>query len=234
MMNIRKNFERGKANFGWLDSRHSFSFGNYYDPDHMGFAKLRVINEDWVKGGQGFEAHPHKDMEIITYVLEGALKHEDSIGNSSIINKDDFQKMSAGSGIVHSEYNNSDSRPVHMYQIWILPDKAGIEPDYQQLSLDKVSISGDLKLIASGNSSGSDIILINQDVDIYIGVLENEKSIKYNSKPRRDAWIQVTKGSAKISGRILDEGDGVAVKDENEINIETDSYGEILLFDMVH
>lgn len=234
MINIRKSFERGRADFGWLDSRHTFSFGNYYDPDHMGFGKLRVINEDRVKGGQGFGSHPHRDMEIITYVLNGALKHKDSMGNSSVINKNDFQKMSAGTGVVHSEYNNSESEPVHFYQIWILPEKTGIKPDYQQLNIDKNFIAGNLKLIASGNSVNKDVISINQDADIYIGSLDNGKKFVHETKPDRDIWVQVTKGTARISERVLDEGDGASIKDEKEITIETDNYGEILLFDMVH
>ncbi|MGH7884180.1 MAG: pirin family protein [Thermodesulfobacteriota bacterium] len=233
MINIRKSNERGNVDFGWLKSCHTFSFGNYYDPKYMGFGKLRVINEDWVKGGQGFGSHPHRDMEIITYVMEGALEHKDSMGNSSTINKNDFQKMSAGTGVVHSEYNNSESRPVHLYQIWILPEKTGINPDYQQLNIDKDSIAGNLKLIASGNSVDENVISINQDADIYIGSLKNGTTFRYENKTARDIWIQVTKGTAKISERVLDEGDGASISGENEIIIETNSFGEILLFDMI-
>lgn len=232
MINIRRANERGNVNLGWLNSYHTFSFGNYYDPEHMGFGKLRVINEDWVTGGEGFGSHPHGDMEIITYVLEGALKHKDSMGNSSVIKENDFQKMSAGTGVVHSEYNNSETEPVHLYQIWILPDKKGVKPSYNQLHITKEDINGKLNLIATGDANGK--IHLNQDAKIYISSLHEGDIVEFKAGDSRDIWVQVIKGKITLSGIKLAEGDGASVENESKIEINTDKYGEVLLFDMAH
>lgn len=233
MINIRKSEQRGHHNFGWLDTYHTFSFGDYYDPDNMGFRSLRVINEDRVKGGTGFGSHPHRDMEIVTYVMDGALRHEDNFGHGSVIKKDYFQKMSAGTGIIHSEYNDSDTDPVHLYQIWIHPDHKGIKPNYGQVHIKRNDIENKLKLIASGNRKKDDApIHIHQDAHLYISSLDGTAEINYKQGKNRYAWIQVTKGLVKVLGKTLEEGDGAAVSGESDLSISTDSYGEFLLFDL--
>jgi len=233
MINVRKSEERGHNNFGWLDTYHTFSFGDYYDPDNMGFRSLRVINEDQVKGGAGFGSHPHRDMEIITYVMDGALRHEDNFGHNSVIKKDYFQKMSAGTGIIHSEYNDSETETVHLYQIWILPDHKGIKPNYGQVHIKRSEIENRLMLIASSNKDVYEApIHIHQDARLYIAKLDNSAGVSHKLENNRYAWIQVTKGSVKILGKNLEEGDGAAVSGETEINISPKSYGEFLLFDL--
>ncbi len=234
MIKIRKSDERGHVNWGWLDSYYSFSFGNYYDPENMGFSKLRVINEDWISGGGGFDSHPHSDMEIITYVLDGALEHKDSMGNSSVIRKNDLQKMTAGSGVLHSEYNHSDTDEVHLLQIWITPAELGLKPSYEQKRIDPVSIKGNLKLVASGSKEiiDNEPIRINQDVDLYIGSLEKGQSIKNTFDINRNIWLQLARGSMTINNQGIEAGDGVSISNETEIELSTSKSAEFLLFNM--
>ena len=234
MIKIRKSDERGHVNWGWLDSYYSFSFGNYYDPENMGFPKLRVINEDWISGGGGFDSHPHSDMEIITYVLDGALEHKDSMGNSSVIRKNDLQMMTAGRGVLHSEYNHSDTDEVHLLQIWITPAELGLKPSYEQKKIDPVSIKGNLKLVASGSKEiiDNEPIRINQDVDLYIGSLEKGQSIKNTFDINRNIWLQLARGSMNINNQGIEAGDGVSISNETEIEISTSKSAEFLLFNM--
>lgn len=228
-LSIRQSENRGKANFGWLDSKHSFSFGHYYNPDHMGFGPLRVINEDRVAPGRGFPTHPHSDMEIISYVLEGALEHKDSIGTGSVIRPGDVQRMSAGSGIRHSEFNASKSDPVHFLQIWIVPDKKGLKPSYEQKTFSEAEKRGTLRLI--GSRDGRDgSVTIHQDVDLYAAVLSPGMSVSHDLNKGRQAWVQVARGSVTINGNRLTAGDGAAANDSGVLAIEGD--GEVLLFDI--
>jgi redox-sensitive bicupin YhaK (pirin superfamily) len=233
MIKIRRRSERGHTNFGWLDSYHTFSFGDYLDPDHMGFHKLRVINEDTVKGGGGFGSHPHRNMEIVTYVLDGSLEHKDSIGNGSVIRKGDVQRMSAGTGIVHSEYNHSESEPVHFLQIWILPREKGIEPGYEQRSVDAKSVKGKLGLIATGNiGKNNDAFHLNQDVDIYLSSLEKGQQVKHTTEADHHLWVQAISGSLILNGEILEQGDGASISNEQGLEISTNVSADFLLFDM--
>lgn len=232
MITIRPANERGAANFGWLDSHHSFSFGNYYDPDHMGFGTLRVINEDKVSPAQGFSTHGHRDMEIISYVLEGALEHKDSIGNGSVIRPGDVQRMSAGSGILHSEYNSSKSDPVHFLQIWILPGQKGIEPSYEQTHFSEAEKQGTLRLVGSPDGrEGS--VTIHQDVDLYATSLKDGESVSHSLRQGRVAWVQVARGGIDLNGHTLTAGDGAAVTDLEALTLSAVSENaEVLLFDM--
>lgn len=210
MMTLRSANDRGAANFGWLDSRHSFSFGNYYDPAHMGFASLRVINEDKVAPGGGFPSHGHRDMEIISYVIEGALEHKDSLGTGSIIRPGDVQRMSAGSGIRHSEYNASGRAPVHFLQIWILPEREGIAPGYEQKHFAPAEMQGQLRLV--GSRDGRDgSITIHQDVNLYAAKLAEGESVDAVVGGDRSLWLQVVRGSLTLNGQPLYAGDGAAI-----------------------
>lgn len=231
MIAIRPSHERGLADFGWLNSHHTFSFGEYYDPDHMGFATLRVINEDRVQPGKGFGTHGHRDMEIISYVLEGELEHKDSIGNGSVIRPGDVQRMSAGTGILHSEYNPSTDAPVHFLQIWILPDQKGLEPSYEQKQFSLDREKGTLQLV--GSKTGRDgSVLIHQDVDLYAASLPANESLSYTLAEERSAWIQVARGTVQLNGLTLSSGDGVAVKQEMRLDLSATEDAEVLLFDM--
>ena len=232
MLTIRSAADRGNANFGWLDSRHTFSFGSYYDPAHMGFGPLRVINEDKVAPGQGFPTHSHRDMEIISYVVEGALEHKDSIGNGSIIRPGDVQRMSAGSGISHSEYNASRESPVHFLQIWVLPNQQGIEPGYEQIYFSPEEKQGKLRLVGSQNGRDGSIT-IHQDVNLYAARLTSGESIDYALSANRAGWLQIVRGGAALNGNLLSAGDGVAIASPETLTIEGHSEDtEILLFDM--
>lgn len=232
MITLRSAQERGAANFGWLNSRHTFSFGNYYDPNHMGFADLRVINEDKVSPGQGFGKHGHRDMEIISYVLEGALEHQDSIGTGSVIRPGDVQRMSAGTGIFHSEFNASTTEPVHFLQIWILPDTKGIEPGYEQKTFSEAEKRGKLRLVGSRDGrEGS--ITIHQDVNLYATSLQAGDTVNYSLTEGRVAWLQVAKGAVQLNGQTLTAGDGAAIAEEPQITLQgTANNAEVLLFDM--
>ena len=232
MIIIRPAQERGQANFGWLDSKHTFSFGSYYDPSHMGFSNLRVINEDKVQPGQGFGTHSHKDMEIISYVLQGELEHKDSIGNGSVIRPGDVQRMSAGTGIAHSEFNASDTDPVHFLQIWIWPDQKGIKPSYEQKHFSLDEKQGRLRLVASPDGRDNSVT-IHQDANLYVAVLNKGDRVNHSTNKNRSLWIQVARGSAKINGQTLQAGDGAAITQETDIALAaTTDNTEILLFDL--
>lgn len=232
MIAVRKAEERGVARFGWLDSRHSFSFGHYYDPAHMGFRALRVINEDRVAPGAGFETHGHRDMEIISYVLDGALAHRDSLGSGSVIRPGDVQRMTAGTGIRHSEFNASKSEPVRFLQIWILPERQGLAPGYEQKTFPASEKRGRLRLVASRDGREGSVTL-HQAVDLYAALSEPGTALSHRLAPGRHAWLQVARGAVTLNGEPLRQGDGAAVSGETELTIaaaEEDS--EILLFDL--
>lgn len=231
MISIRRGQERGHFNFGWLDTYHSFSFGDYRDPDHMGFRSLRVINEDVVSPGSGFPFHPHRDMEIITYIVSGALEHQDSLGTGSVIRRGDVQSMSAGTGIRHSEFNPSEDTPVHLLQIWIIPSEEGRQPQYDQKHFPVDEVKNHLHLIASREGkSGS--MTIGQDVDLYASIMESGNRFVHALMPGRACWIQMIKGESTVNGERLHAGDGAAILDENDILVEAVSESELLLFDM--
>lgn len=231
MIKVRHSDERGAANFGWLDSKHSFSFGHYYDPDHMGFGPLRVINEDKVLGGEGFDTHGHQDMEIISYVLDGALEHKDSIGTGSVIRPGDVQRMTAGSGIRHSEFNHSQSDPVHFLQIWIMPEREGLEPGYEQKSFSEEDRSGALRLLASRSGADGSLV-VHQDVDLYGSLLNQGDELTHRVRPGRKVWVQVARGTVAVNGEHLGSGDGAALADEEQVTLVAASDAEVLLFDM--
>ena len=232
MITIRPAQERGNANFGWLDSKHTFSFGSYYDHNHMGFANLRVINEDKVQPGKGFGTHSHRDMEIISYVLEGELEHKDSIGNGSTIRPGDVQRMSAGIGIAHSEFNGSTRDLVHFLQIWITPDHEGIEPSYEQKNFPLADRQGKLKLVASADGRDGSVT-IHQDASLYVAVMNQGDRVSYNTDKSRSLWLQVAKGAVEVNGRALNTGDGAAVTQETDLEVvATADNTEILLFDL--
>ncbi|MDJ0736640.1 MAG: pirin family protein [Nostocaceae cyanobacterium] len=232
MITIRHSQDRGVANFGWLDSRHTFSFGYYYDPRHMGFGSLRVINEDKVAPAKGFGAHGHRDMEIISYVLDGALEHKDNIGNGSVIRPGDVQRMSAGTGILHSEFNSSNTEPVHFLQIWLLPDQRGIEPSYEQKTFSPEEKQGQLRLVGSRNGRDGSVT-IHQDVDLYSTLLGNGSAVSHRLENGRQAWIHVARGSVELNGHQLYAGDGAAISQEHNITLQgVSSDAEVLLFDM--
>jgi quercetin 2,3-dioxygenase len=232
MITIRSAQDRGMADFGWLHSQHTFSFGQYQDPQHMGFGKLRVINEDRVAPGKGFATHGHQDMEIVSYVLDGALEHKDSLGTGSVILPGDVQRMSAGTGIRHSEFNASQTEPVHFLQIWILPERDGMAPGYAQKNFTNAEKSGKLRLV--GSRDGRDgSIAIHQDVSFYAGILQNNDTVSYDFAPGRLAWLQLARGAAKLNDYDLKAGDGVAIDGEAQILIASlASDTEVLLFDM--
>ena len=230
MISIRKSEERGHADHGWLDSRHSFSFADYYDPKFMGFRSLRVINEDRVVGGAGFDTHPHRDMEIISYVLSGALRHRDSMGHESVIRTGEIQQISAGKGILHSEFNHSAVEPVHFLQIWITPDTKGDTPKYAERSYAQAG-PGRLHLVAAqGGRDGS--IPIYQDADMYIGKLAAADRITHTVRSGRNAWVQVAEGAITLNGQPLRAGDGAAASEEARLDLVADSDTTLVLFDL--
>ena len=231
MIQIRRSDDRGKADFGWLDSRHSFSFGQYHDPEHMGFRSLRVINEDRVRPAAGFGTHAHQDMEIISLVLSGSLAHKDSMGNGSVLTAGDVQRMTAGSGVRHSEMNPSLEDPVHFLQIWIQPEEKGLEPGYQEANFSDDDEQGGLRLIASGKPTNGEL-KIHQDVDLYASVLDAEARAELNLRPGRHAWIQVIRGEVAVNGEELHTGDGAAVSEETALELKARSETELLIFDL--
>jgi hypothetical protein len=231
MITLRQSSDRGHANHGWLDSYHTFSFANYYDPNHMGFRALRVINEDWVQSGKGFGTHGHRDMEIITYVLDGVLEHKDSLGNGAVITPGEVQRMSAGTGIMHSEFNPSQTEPVHLLQIWIIPDRQGLQPSYEQRAFGLEERQGKLRLIAARDGREG-AVTIHQDVDLYSAVLQKGDRVSYQLQPNRYGWLQVAKGEVSLNGNALKTGDGVALSEAESLKIGTDTNAEILLFDL--
>ncbi|HEY8132434.1 MAG TPA: pirin family protein [Thermoanaerobaculia bacterium] len=230
MIQIRKAEERGHFNHGWLDTYHTFSFADYYDPEFMGFRTLRVINEDKVAPGRGFGTHSHRDMEIVTYVLDGALEHRDSMGTGSVIRPGEVQRMSAGTGVLHSEINPSGSEPVHLLQIWILPERRGIQPEYEQKTFPAEERKGKLRLVAS--KDGKDGALkIHQDAKLFAGTLTDGQPITYDLPAGRYAWLQVARGSVDVNGQTLHAGDGAAIEDERTITLSGRD-AEVLLFDL--
>lgn len=231
MITIRAARARGHAQHGWLDSYHTFSFGNYYEPAHMGFRSLRVINDDRVAPGQGFATHSHSDMEIITFVLEGAVAHKDSIGNVATIRPGEVQRMSAGTGIAHSEYNPSNDELTHLLQIWILPDRQGLEPSYEQIAFPLEERLGKLRLIASPDGKDGSVT-IHQNVKLLTAVLEPEQQVTYELERERHGWLQITRGEISIDGQRLEAGDGAAITQERQLKIQAITNSEILLFDL--
>ncbi|MFI5176527.1 MAG: pirin family protein [Terriglobia bacterium] len=231
MIIVRPGNERGHNNLGWLDTYHTFSFDTYFDPQHMGFRQLRVINEDRVKPGSGFGTHPHRDMEIITYVLEGALEHQDSMGNGSVIRPGEVQRMSAGTGITHSEYNQSSSEGVHLLQIWILPEKKGLTPSYEQREFTRDKNGSALQLIASG-SPRDGAVAVHQDIDLYAALLNPGEKVTYPMRPHRHAWVQVARGAIAINQVPLKAGDGAAISNEKQLELTGTENAEVLVFDL--
>ncbi|NJK72666.1 MAG: pirin family protein [Synechococcaceae cyanobacterium SM2_3_60] len=231
MLTLRPSDARGKANFGWLNSHHSFSFGSYYDPRFMGFASLRVINEDWIAGGGGFPTHGHSDMEIVTYVLEGALEHRDSLGNGAVMRYGDVQRMTAGTGIRHSEFNASTTEPVHLLQIWLLPGEAGLTPSYEQTYFEPESKQNHLRLIGSPTGEAGSVV-IHQDVNLYASILAAGKTVAHNLSDNRVAWLQVARGGITVNGQALQAGDGLAIQSATPLAIQGTEDSEFLLFDM--
>jgi quercetin 2,3-dioxygenase len=231
MINVRPSEERGGGDYGWLNTRHTFSFNTYHDPKFMGFRSLRVINEDRVAPGQGFPTHPHRDMEIITYILEGAIAHKDSLGTGSVIRPGDGQRISAGSGILHSEANPSKTEGVHFLQIWILPDRQGIKPSYEQKAFRKDEKRGKLRLIASPTGKDGSVT-IHQDAKLYVTLLGPGETVTHQMEPDRHAWIQIAKGSVELNGKVLKQGDGAAVSNEKQLTLKGTEDAEVLLFDL--
>ena len=231
MINIRKATDRGHADHGWLNTYHTFSFADYYDQKQMGFRELRVINEDRVQPKEGFPTHPHRDMEIVTYVLEGALEHKDSMGNGSVIRPGEVQRMSAGTGITHSEFNHSGSELVHFLQIWILPEQKGVTPGYEQTFFPDEEKRKNLRLIASRDGRNGSVT-INQDVNLYAALLEQGEEIDHVVPAGRHVWLQVARGSVEINGHHLEAGDGAAISDEKQLIVTGKEKAELLLFDL--
>ena len=231
MISIIRSSDRGRANFGWLESKHTFSFGNYYNPRQMGFGNLRVINEDRVQPAKGFGTHGHRDMEIISYVISGALEHKDSMGNGSIIQVGDVQRMTAGTGVQHSEFNHSKTDTVHFLQIWILPETKSLEPGYEQRNFSSAEKKNTLRLIGSRDGrEGS--VTIHQDVDLYAAVMEADTVLSHTFSGQRGAWIQLVHGEISLNGQTLSAGDGAAVESIDAVEIKADTHSEVLLFDM--
>ncbi len=231
MIQIRKSTDRGHANHGWLDTYHTFSFSSYRDPKHMGFRSLRVMNEDWVAPGQGFGSHPHQDMEIVTYVLEGALEHKDSMGNGEVLRPGEFQRMTAGTGITHSEFNPSATEPVHLYQIWLYPSQKGLEPSYEQKRFPEAERKNRLRLVASREADQGSL-LIHQDARIFLARLEPGQEVVHDLAPGRHAWLQVLRGSVKLNGLELQTSDGASISDETSLSIQSTDDAEVMLFDL--
>src|SRR5215470_4194562 len=232
MIAVRKSKDRGHADHGWLDTRFSFSFAEYFDARHVQFRTLRVMNDDRVAGGGGFPTHPHRDMEIVTYVLEGALEHQDSMGHGSVIRPGDVQYMGAGTGVTHSEFNASQKEPVHLYQIWMFPDKPGHRPTYDQKSFAREEKQGKLRLLASPDGRDGSL-KIRQDNELYATILGPSQSVRHKLEPERHAYVQVARGSITLNGQKLSEGDGAAVSAEPAVELVGVRDAEVLLFDLV-
>lgn len=231
MLEVRKSQERGHANHGWLESYHSFSFAGYHDPKYMGFRALRVINENRVEPGRGFDAHSHRDMEILSFVLDGALEHKDNMGNGSVIRPGELQLMRAGTGVTHSEYNHSETEPVHFLQIWIIPDAEGLEPAYDQKAFPQEERSGRLKLLASPDGTDGSV-QVHQDVSLYSAILGSGEVLSERLSEGRYAWVQVISGDLTVNGHAVSGGDGVAIAKEDEISLAASGPAEILLFEL--
>jgi redox-sensitive bicupin YhaK (pirin superfamily) len=231
MIELRKAQERGHADHGWLKTYHTFSFADYHDREHMRFRALRVMNEDFVAPGRGFGTHPHRDMEIVTYVLEGALEHKDSMGNGEVLRPGEFQRMSAGTGITHSEFNPSSTEPVHLYQIWLLPERQGIDPSYEQKRFSEAERHNCLRLVASRDAQQGSL-LIHQDASIYLANLEAGFNLSHPLDSERHAWLQVLRGEVALGTLKMQAGDGAAVSGELELDITAQTDAEVMLFDL--
>ncbi len=237
MMKLRPATERGHANHGWLDSHHTFSFADYHAPEHMGFRALRVINDDRVAGGGGFGAHPHRNMEIVSYVLEGALAHKDSMGTGSVIRPGDVQRMSAGTGVTHSEFNESKTEGVHFLQIWLMPKAQGMAPGYEQKTFSEAEKNGKLRVVASPDGRDGSVT-IHADAVLYAGVFREgeaaELTLAQGTGPARHGWVHVARGTVTVNGKVLGEGDGAALSDEGNVRVEgkTSAPAEVLVFDL--
>lgn len=226
---IRKAKERGHANYGWLNTYHTFSFGDYHDPQHMGFRSLRVINDDTIKAGKGFDMHQHGDMEILTYVISGALAHTDSMGNGSIIKEGSFQRMTAGKGVEHSEFNPSNEESTRLLQVWIVPVAKGLAPSYEEFSIER---PGEPLTLVASNAPRQGAMTIHQDVRVYLGRLEEYETVRHDIVPGRGIWIQMINGKLKLEDTLLDRGDGAAVEDKPQLTITSLTDTEFLLFDL--
>ncbi len=231
MIQVRPSNERGHANHGWLDSQFSFSFADYYDPEHMGFRDLRVINEDHIAPGQGFGTHPHRDMEILTWILDGELEHRDSMGSGAVIRPGELQHMTAGTGITHSEFNPSKAKPVHLLQIWILPEKRGLKPGYEQKEFPPAELDGKFRLLAAHDGRDG-ALRIHQDSELYVARLERGEKASHELKSGRHAWVQVARGSISVNGKTLEAGDGAAITGEERLDFIANADSEVLLFDL--
>jgi quercetin 2,3-dioxygenase len=231
MITIRGAEERGHFDHGWLNTYHTFSFDRYYDPRYMGFRNLRVINEDFVAAGRGFPMHGHRDMEIITYVLSGQLQHRDSLGNGDVLTAGELQHMTAGSGIRHSEFNPSDSEPVHLYQIWLLPDRQGLPPRYEQTRFAQADMSGKFRLVASPDGS-EDSLSIHQDARLYLATLDQGQKVEHRLAADRHGWLQVLRGGVDLNGEQLAAGDGAAISGVDRLEIAASGSAEVMLFDL--
>ena len=228
MIQIRPSEERGHAEHGWLDSRFTFSFADYYDPEHVQFRSLRVINEDQVAPGKGFGMHPHRDMEILTWMLDGSLEHRDSMGSGAVIHPGELQHMSAGTGVMHSEFNPSQTKSAHLLQIWIMPERKGLRPEYEQLEFSDAELRGKFSLVAGPKAA----VTIHQDANLYVARLDKGAEAKHALKSGRHAWLQVARGSVSLNSKDLKQGDGAAISNETEIRVEAKEPSEILLFDL--
>ena len=231
MITIRRSNERGHADHGWLNSYHTFSFANYRDPQHMGFRSLRVMNEDRVAAGQGFGTHAHRDMEIVTYVLDGELQHKDSMGNGEVLRPGEFQRITAGTGITHSEFNPSADKPTHFYQIWLLPERNGIDPSYEQKRFDAAGRKERLQLVASRNGTHGSL-RIHQDAKVYLADLTADSELSYPIPTSRHVWLQVLRGSVSVNGESLRTSDAIAASNEDLLVLRTDDHAELMLFDL--
>jgi len=231
MITLRPTNERGRASHGWLEARHTFSFAGYFDPEHMGFRDLRVLNEDRIAPGAGFPEHPHRDMEILTWVLSGGLRHSDDMGNGSVIRPGDIQRMSAGTGVVHSEFNASDSAPTHLLQIWIEPRSKGIEPGYEEAHFAPERLADRLCLVASRDGR-EDSVRVHQDLELFVADLGPGVSVRHELEPGRHAWLQVAAGELELAGRTMRAGDGAAVSGERALELRGTVDGQVLLFDL--
>jgi len=228
MIQIRPSEERGHAEHGWLDSRFTFSFADYFDPEHVQFRSLRVINEDHIAPGKGFGMHPHRDMEILTWMLDGSLEHRDSMGSGAVIRPGELQHMTTGTGVMHSEFNPSATRDAHLLQIWIMPERKGLKPEYEQLEFPDGDLRGNFHLVAGPDAP----VTIRQDANLYIARLDKGAEARHTLKSGRHAWIQVARGSLRVNGTDLRQGDGAAVSKETEIRVEAKDPSEVLLFDL--
>ena len=230
MITLRKSKDRGYADHGWLKTCHTFSFASYFDPQHTTYRALRVINEDWIMAEKGFGTHPHENMEILTYIIEGQLEHKDSMGNGSVIRAGELQRLSAGTGVTHSEFNPSDE-DTHLLQIWISPERSGLQPEYEQRSFTEQKKPNELILLAS-QTGRADSLTIHQDINLYLAQLEQDNSLNYTIEPDRHIWVQVVKGTLEMNKTILHAGDGVAIDDEKTLNFMAEENAEFLLFDL--